>query len=458
MTWCRAAHREKTPGVLAIAALLVASGCHGVPNPAGGDPGPGPDVPGTDGGPSSGNPAGTLDTSFGGNGTGIARVSFGADDQGSFTDLQVLGTSIVAAGTGYGGLGGSRFTIARLNETGTLDPSFAGGTLVRLGFAGSTASYAQAVAVAVQGTGSAVALGWHEQREQTGNIALGRWSSAGEPHDFPAGSGGKLEIDLGGTEAIRDGVGSQDDRLLLTGHKDGSLLVARLTTDGALDTSFAGSGFITLPWDAPASGAAIALDCNDRIVVAAEVGAEGARDLAVVRLLTDGSPDQDFGDSGRVLVASPGSDERAAAVSVDDAGRITVVGDGNSAGQRDYLVVRLQDNGTPDPGFGSAGLASIGTDADEFAEDVLVTTDGRVLIAGNTGTEFDARPLLARLTANGAPDPSFGAGGIVKPMLGEYARIERVREYPGGRAVIAGGDEGMSPGPGTYGIVARIWL
>lgn len=456
MTLCQAAHRSKTPLAFGVAMLLVASGCQGVPKPTGGDPGPGP-VPGADSGPSSG-PAGTLDTSFGANGSGIARVSFGADDRGVFEDLQVLGSSLLVAGTGYGGLGGSRFTITRLTESGALDPTFAGGTLVRLGFAGSTASYAQAVAVGVQSTGSAVALGWHEFRDQTGNIALGRWSPAGDAHDFPGGSAGKLELDLGGTEQIRDALVTPDDRLLLTGTQDGALLVARLTADGALDPSFAGTGFVTLSWTAAASGAAIALDCNDRIVVTAEVGAEGARDLGVLRLLGDGTPDESFGSSGRVLLTSAGSDERAAAISVDDLGRITAVGDADSGAQRDYVVVRLHDDGTPDAGFGTAGRASIGTDADDFAADVLVSADGRVLVAGNWGTEFDARPLLARLTAEGHPDASFGDNGILTPMLGEYARIERVRAYPGGRVVIAGGDEGMSPGPGTYGIVARMWL
>ncbi|HEY6557793.1 MAG TPA: hypothetical protein VI072_10985, partial [Polyangiaceae bacterium] len=137
MTSCRSAHRS-TPLRVVGFALLAAAGCANVPGVTGGGPGPGP-------GPGSGDAPGTLDATFGSNGSGIARVSFGSDDQGSFTDLQVLGTELVVAGTGYGGLGGSRFTVARLTGAGALDPGFAGGTLLRLGFAGSTASYAQAV-------------------------------------------------------------------------------------------------------------------------------------------------------------------------------------------------------------------------------------------------------------------------------------------------------------------------
>lgn len=441
-----------------VGLALLAAGCADVPGVTGGDPGPDPEVPSTDGGSGSGNAPGTLDDTFGVNGSGIARVSFGGDDRGSFTDLQVLDTQLVVAGTGYGGLGGSRFTAARLTEAGALDPGFAGGALLKLGFAGSTASYAQAVAVGTQSSGSITALGWHELREQTGNIALARWSAAGALHDFPGGSDGKLELDLGGTEQIRDGLVTPDNRLLLAGHQDGALLVARLTANGALDPSFAGTGFVVVHWAQPSSAGAIALDCEDRIVALAEVGAEGARDLAIVRLLGDGAPDPGFGSDGRVLLASPGSDESAAGISVEDNGRITAIGDADSAGERDYVVIRLHADGTPDTSFGTAGRASIGTAADDFAEDVLVSTDGRVLIVGNWGAEFDARPLLARLTTDGKPDASFGDDGIVTPMLGEFARIERVRAYPGGRAVIAGGDEGMSPGPGTYGIVARIWL
>src|SRR5687767_14446580 len=124
MTSCRSAHRP-TPLRLVAFALLAAAGCGNVPGVTGGDPRPDPEVPSTDGGP--GFAPGTLDTSFGANSSGIARVSFGSDDQGSFTDLQVLGTELVVAGTGYGGLGGSRYTVARLTGAGTLDPGFAGG-------------------------------------------------------------------------------------------------------------------------------------------------------------------------------------------------------------------------------------------------------------------------------------------------------------------------------------------
>jgi hypothetical protein len=33
-----------------------------------------------------------------------------------------------------------------------------------------------------------------------------------------------------------------------------------------------------------------------------------------------------------------------------------------------------------------------------------------------------------------------------------------VAAYPGHKVVISGGNEGGTPGPGTFGIVVRLWM
>jgi hypothetical protein len=42
--------------------------------------------------------------------------------------------------------------------------------------------------------------------------------------------------------------------------------------------------------------------------------------------------------------------------------------------------------------------------------------------------------------------------------VGDYGSVHCAAVYPGHKVVIGGGDEGATPGTGTFGIVARMWM
>lgn len=444
---------ELVAGLLSVAAL---GGCQGPPNliGAGGESGsPGAPVP-----PTSRELPGSFDRTFGAEQAGVARVRFGSDDGGAFSALEVSGERIVAAGTGYSGLGGSGFVVTRLLANGVLDPAFAGGTLVKSLFVGSTSSYARAFAVGHQAASGPLLIGWHEAPSVRGDIALERFYMDGA-EDAAFGTGGKVQLDLGGTERIHAGSVLPDGRILAAGERNGQLLVARTTEDGALDTSFAAPrGFVGTDFGAPASARALAIDAKQRIVVVGQAGNEGARDLIVLRLLSDGRTDASFA-GGRVVLGAPESDETAAGVLVLADGRIVISADSNASGNWDFRVVRLEEDGALDGSFGVQGVASSSiTGGDDRAEDAASLPDGTLLVIGNAFGGASPGPVLARYTLDGALDSGFGAEGVLSLDLGDNAKIESVRAYPNHRVVIGGGDEGETPGPGTYGLVARLWM
>lgn len=79
-------------------------------------------------------------------------------------------------------------------------------------------------------------------------------------------------------------------------------------------------------------------------------------------------------------------------------------------------VTKLDANGAPVAGFGFGGttLLRIGTDPSVGVSDMLVLADGRIVLAGETATPGVNDPVkcwVARLTANGMPDATFGTGG-----------------------------------------------
>lgn len=402
---------------------------------------------------------GTLDTTFGAAHTGLARVSFGSDDGGGFYDLDVVGNQIVAAGQGFGGLGGIAFAVTRLTSSGAVDPGFAMGTLVKTRFEASSGSSSRIVAVGHQSDGRIIAMGWHEIPSPA-NIALQRYGVDGSTGDPLFGVAGKSLLDLGGSEQVADGVVLSNDKIIVVGQRDNDMMVARVTLDGRLDTSFAApNGYQISNLKGPSSARSVVVDSQDRILVLGHTGKVGQRDLVVVRYLQDGQPDMTFGTSGRRVIEAPGSDERAAAAAVLDDGRILVAGDTNANGNIDFQVRRLLADGSSDPSFGVSGVATLPMSAeDDSAEDMVVLPDGKILLVGNVTSGIAGGPVLARTTRNGKLDSKFGTGGVLSLYVGDNGSIHCAAVYPGNKVVIGGGDEGGSPGPGTFGIVARMWM
>jgi len=292
------------------------------------------------------------------------------------------------------------------------------------------------------------------------DVALARYAPDGSLDD-DFGDGGKALLDLGGNEEIRSGLVTRDNRIVAVGQRDGRLLIARATADGALDTSFARPrGYRTVVTLGRSSVAeAVAVDRVGRLVVVGYVNIGGQRDMVVVRLTGSGAFDPSFGRGGVVVAGDPAINERAVAVALSPDGGIVVAGDAGPDGARDFQVRRFLPDGSPDLRFGREGVAaSRTTRGDDQAEDMALLPGGAVLVAGNGGEGDEAGPLLARYGCAGALDPAFGHGGVLPVNLGESGQLHTVRAISDDQVLLGGGDVGMSPGPGTYGVVARMWM
>lgn len=400
---------------------------------------------------------GILDPTFGPAGTGITRMSIRPDDAGGFFALDLVGNKIVAAGSGLGGLGGSTFKVARLLSNGTPDPAFGGGAVVRTQWGASTNIYATARAVGRQPSGRVVAIGSLEHDPQR-DVALARYNTDGTL-DTSFGSDGKPLFDLGGAEVIEGGLVRSDGSILAVGSRDGQLLVARFTRNGAVDTSFAGgAGYYTAALGDSSTAASVVIDRGGRIVVAGSASVGGQLDVLLLRLSRNGALDTSFGSGGHVRVGDPAVNERAVAIAMMSNGKIVVAGDAGS-GNRDFLVRRFRTNGSPDTTFGVGGVVTAPTTGgDDQAESMAIMGGGRILVVGNSFDGGPHTPVAARYTSAGALDPSFGTGGVLPVDIGDFGILHTVRMDSRGMALLGGGDEGASPGPGTYVVVARMCM
>ena len=397
---------------------------------------------------------GSLDTTFGPDGTGIARIKFGADDDGRFTALDAAGGPIVATGAGTGGLGEVSMRTMRFTGDGEADPAWNAGAVVRTTFGtSSTGDEAVARAVGRQRDGRIVIIGTNHDAGSrppcpcTSDLAAAGLSPSDGALDPAFGGDGRTTIDLGGDEEVNDGLVLGTDAIIAAGAKDGQFLVARLTANGALDTSFAApAGYDRVVHGTASHADAVAVDRAGRVVVAGSFVDGGPAAVTVIRYLASGAHDPQFGTGGEVIFSGPASEQ---AVALRSRGaRLYLASSASDAGQDRVRVRRLLADGSLDPGFGSGGVAEI---PDRAALGMVVFPDGRIIV-------LPAQSTVVRLTAGGAIDPRFGTGGEVAVSFGDASVPGGLQVYGERRLLVSGGDAGGTPGPGTFGVVERIWL
>jgi uncharacterized delta-60 repeat protein len=169
--------------------------------------------------------------------------------------------------------------------------------------------------------------------------------------------------------------------------------VARLKADGTLDASFGAGGKTTVTFGSGVSNdsaAGVAIDSNGRIVVGGTTYSYNSTSaVAVARLKTDGSLDQDFGAGGEATVGFGNNGVSASRVAVDSLGRIAVVGStGSFFSGQDFAVALFKANGCPDVDFGLGGKVTTSVGSGPYHEDnatgAAFDAAGRLVVAGTT--------------------------------------------------------------------------
>jgi uncharacterized delta-60 repeat protein len=411
--------------------------------------------------PVTGKP-GSLDTTFGVGGTGLAKIRFGADDDGIFAALDVIDGKIVATGYGTGGLGEVRMATARFTADGAVDPTWNGGALVRTNF-GPTSSHDFAAAAATdhQADGRSIIIGTNHDATPnppcpcTDDIAVARFSWTGGSGGADFGINGRSTIDLGGTEDVNDGLVLPNNSIIAVGTKDNHFLIAKLSPSGSLDTGFAApAGFERVVRGTASEADAVVTDDHGRLVVTGTFTMGEQTHLLVIRYLPNGTHDGSFGTAGEVVVPGAPSEQAVAIRTLCD--KLLLASTAKHGGTTSFRVRRLFSNGMLDPSFGTGGVAQAMVASGNTARDMIVLSDGRVVVLGQAGN----RALLVRFTGKGAVDTLFGPNGTGQELIfiGDYGAPGAIEVYDDHRIVLGGGDSGGSPGPGTFGIVARLWM
>jgi len=379
------------------------------------------------------NSDGSLDTSFDSDGKVITDL--GDSAQANAVALQADGKIVVA------GTSGNDFAVVRYNSDGSLDTSFDTDGLVTTDFDGLSGSYSSAIgnAVAIQTDGKIVVVGHVNNGGQFNDFAVVRYNSDGSLDTSGFNSAGSLPPGAAGivTTSI---LANQEDRayavaiqtdgkIVVVGESKSQFAMVRYNSDGTLDTTFDSDGKVFAASPKVATGYALALQPDGKIVVTGAtyvidnastncIDSSGKHceylDFWLARYNADGSPDASFGTVGELSTAvnSRGNDDQGRGVAIQTDGKIVVAGysdvsihtytnGGNDESfnrSNDFAVGHYNSDGSLDTTFDSDGKVTtdFSTDGDDEGRAVVIQADGKIVVTGTSNKTGSRDFVLAR--------------------------------------------------------------
>jgi uncharacterized delta-60 repeat protein len=375
--------------------------------------------------------AGDLNPSFGASsGTpGWVRTNMGNTyDEATSVAVQPDGKIIAA---GYGG----RFSAARYLPDGRLDTTFGNAGRVQLNGTGDVQG------MGLRSDGKIILAG------SDFNSAAGRWDvslarlNANGTLDGTFGSGGRVYADFGDIDDAT-GMALQADGKIVVSFRDAAdFRAARFNENGSVDTSFGTGGSIRTDFGSTDEFAdAVLIQSDGRILLGGRTAAGHTETaFALARYTQNGTPDVGFGTGGRVTVDVPGpfAGDEVHALAQQADGKIIAAGSG---GQINFALARVRTDGTPDPAFGTAGVAQADVgQANNGIEGVVLQADGRIVAAGFSRNNNQHDFAVARFDTGGRLDPSFSGDGMVISDFGTAQEAgNAVALAPDGDIIVAG--------------------
>ena len=327
------------------------------------------------------NADGTLDTSFGNNGT--TRIDLGEHDSARQMLVQSDGKILISSTNGIFTPG----NLVRLNSNGTLDTSFDGDGKLSL-------------------TSSEGTVG------STGGLAL--------QSDGKILFAGYVNAPFGGP----------------------TMALIRYNADGSLDTTFNGTGTATVypGFFQPRSAQGVALQQDGKILI---IGQNTTFDhnnhIIVTRFLSDGTLDQAFGNRGQAHAIIPGNYFTANALGgldlqVQADGKILVYGD-DASGSGDFVLIRFDANGNLDSSFSPPSNTLDGhplfSEPDILAMPVILDSDVVIVDAelAAAGSYNGASLTLERHGGASADDvfSSYFGGTVSNLKAGSDLSVDNVK-------------------------------
>jgi uncharacterized delta-60 repeat protein len=386
---------------------------------------------------------GDFDTSWSNIGAAYAQLGQDASPTSTSTAIALAPDGkVVAVGIATDASGKTNAAVIRYNQNGTPDFSFgpAGNGIVLTQF-GQGASQSSTIffnGVVVQPDGKIVVSGYASDSSGQDQVLVARYTTSGQlDSTFAAGGKFTQQFGEGGTPASQ-GAGvalAPDGKIVFVGNATetpghNQTLAGRLTADGGLDPTFGAGGVRKRQFGlsaTPTSNFVAVLVLPDGSPVAAGYASDSNDDNAflIAKLSSSGNVDPTFGAGGGTVtqLGQNPTPTISQAYSLSRQGDRFIVNGGaaDPAGNQGYGMARYTAGGGLDPTFGSGGkvVRQFAATSNSIAFDSVVQPNGRIVLTGGaTSIGSQAEYLIARFMPDGALDPSFGNGGVVQRQFG----------------------------------------
>lgn len=385
--------------------------------------------------------------------------------------IQPADQKIVAAGvTGAIVSSTGRMTAARYDALGNTDSSYGVNGVFNSFPAGTDGQ-----GLALQADGKAIVSGWQFGPAPNGSKHFVARIKLNGTLDNTYGSGGYSAVDFDptimGTALLRNSIALQSSGKAIMATDEGGAIVARFTTNGALDSGKNGFGTVV---QNKAIGYTVSTFGNngnyfndllvqpdDKVVVVGTSTNDGNGGFLVARYTANGALDSTFNGSGYTTLLPAGSvSARAYGIARQSDGKVVVVGSCTESGATtngpwDLFIARFNANGSVDTSFGGGnGYVTLDIDGNststqELGRDLVIQPDGKIVAVGteflwNEALDNPRSILVARFNADGTPDSTFGDGGykLSIPSAGHsFTGLKQsVALQSNGNIIVAGAD------------------
>ena len=370
------------------------------------------------------------DIGFDYDGTTQTDVNFNSDDYAQAIAIQPDG-KLVIAGFTFRSDSFYDFSIVRLNENGSLDPTFGDGgkSITDIGSLSE-----EAYAVAIQADGKIVVAGysWNGSSNRS-DFAVVRYNPDGSLDTTFDGDGVAVTPVSTWDDYAYGAVIQPDGKIVVAGYGNNDFAIVRYNSDGSLDTTFDGDGKVLTNISAD-TAYAVALQSDGKIVA---VGSSD-NNFAVVRYGLDGSLDATFDGDGWLITDLGGTDSgQAVAIQSDD--KIIVAGR-TQISANDFAVARYNADGSLDTTFdGDGKIVTSFSDSHDSGESLALQPDGKVVVAGEVWWSSDSIDFaLVRYNVDGSLDSTFDSDGKATTDISSYDRGQAVSVQSDGKIVAAG--------------------
>lgn len=312
--------------------------------------------------------------------------------------------------------------LLRFNKNGGIDSSF--------GTYGKVLRNVYFSCLALQPDGKII-TGGTAGIENNSDFIISRYTAAGKP-DSSFSTTGTVMTDIFYGDVLKSIVIQNDGKIVAAGISTYKLEkssqrffnLVRYNANGSVDNSFNGGADGTQNQNGIGFHMSsllvkdlfsIALQHNDKIMVAGVSSGSPLAPLVIYQLNSDGSVNKNNTVTSNITVFIP---EVGFGLTVQDDGKILVGGTYAVDFSFRFAIARFNSNGTPDQGFGDDGIKITKLSGGIDFVSSLAVSGNKIYAAGSAEYNNAGSVVLVKYDQNGQPDSSYGNNSVAKSNYG----------------------------------------